>query len=261
MATPAIFKAGDYIETQPDTLEAAKSIGTWNSSQWCTPIDPQSPISDFAVSVNNSTYTIGTTLRDVAIRAELEMEDIKHGFEQLGDFVRNADATLEDIKTYIAVAKVLVIFIDILVIALMIQCILAWMGEHHFIPKRVRKTVIIPIFVALVIIFWIFSTLILSGAMVGSDFCSTPDESVISLITGFQGQLSPSVSMLMMYYVTVSLIDTMHVISVDMSERYPDLLSLFSQGLLARETASPIGNFILGSLFPRWGLTLPTSYS
>lgn len=38
--------------------------------------------------------------------------------------------------------------------------------------------------------------------MVGSDFCSTPDESVISLITGFQGKLSPFVSTLMVYYVT-----------------------------------------------------------
>jgi hypothetical protein len=205
VAQSALSVTGDYLEIQLDIQDTAKAIGTYSTSQWCNLTYPQESMSDFALLVRNSTYEIGIQLRDVAIRMELEMKGIEHDLERLGITVQNIAATLDDFKTYIDVARVLVVFIDIIVISLMTACILAWMGKQNFIPKFVRKTVLVPLFVTLLILFWVFSTAILLGAMAGADFCSMPDESAMALITGFQGQFSPLIFMLMMYYVTVSL--------------------------------------------------------
>mmetsp|Transcript_8808 Transcript_8808/g.15501 ORF Transcript_8808/g.15501 Transcript_8808/m.15501 type:complete len:976 (+) Transcript_8808:58-2985(+) len=231
VAYSALSVTGDYLEIQPNIQDTAKAIGTYNTSQWCTPMRPQASLSEFVLQVRNSTYEIGIQLRDTAIRVESEVKGIEHDLEQLVDIVQNVDATLEDFKTYIEVAKVLVIFLDIIVVSLMTACVLAWMGEQHFLPTCVRKTVIIPLFVTLLILFWIISTAVLLGAMVGADFCSNPDESAMALIMGFQGQLSPLIFMLMMYYITGCL-----------PERWPPKLEILSSSV------STIGGFLHSQL-------------
>ena len=110
------------------------------------PCVPRHHYNDFALKVRNYTYEIGIQLRETAVRVESEVKGIEHDLERLVDIVQNVDATLEDFKTYIEVAKVLVVFLDIIVVSLMTACVLAWMGEQHFLPACVRKTVIIPLF-------------------------------------------------------------------------------------------------------------------
>lgn len=164
-------------------------------------MSPQESTGDFATHVRNSTYDIGITLRDIAVRVELELKGIGVDIEHLRDNVRNVDATLEDFEAYIKVAKLLVIFLDMIVISLMTACVLSWMGEQYFIPICIRKTLLIPLFITFLILFLILSTSVMVGAMVGADFCSKPDEFSKALIIEYQGQLSPLVFGLMMHYI------------------------------------------------------------
>lgn len=192
---------GYYIELQSDIHSTAQRIGTYNSSLWCTPM--QSHVtSKFAMDMRNSTYAVGVQLRDTAVRVELELNRIEKDLEKLVGTAQNVHATFEDLATYVDVAKVLVISIDIIVISLMSVCTLAWTGYHHFIPKCMKKSLIIPLLVFLLILCWIFSATVLLGALAGADFCSSPDESATSLVVGYEGQMSSLVFMSMIYYIT-----------------------------------------------------------
>lgn len=177
-------------------------IGTYDVSQWC-PALPNDLV-DFSQDVRKATYQIGIQLRDNAIQVDTVVEGIQNDIEGLILTVQDLDATLEDFKRYIGAAKVLVILIDIVALSLMFACIMAWTKTQHFVPICVRNTCIIPIFVVLIILFWIFATASLLGAMAGSDFCRMPDESVSAFVLGNQESFSPLMLAFILYYVTVS---------------------------------------------------------
>ncbi len=171
-------------------------------SQWCPglPYD----LNEFSREVRNATYQIGVQLRDTFIQVETAVKGIQEDIEGLLDTVQGADATLEDFKRYINAAKVLVILIDMIALSLMLACILAWTETQHCLSICFRNSFIIPIFVILIILFWIFSTASLLGAMTGSDFCRVPDESATALVLRNQENFSPLVFAFLLYYITVS---------------------------------------------------------
>lgn len=205
-ANIALTVTEDYLETQTGIQETAKTIGTYNASQWCPAAVslPQEWANDFALQVRNVTYEIGIQLRDVSARIESEVKGIESDLEGLINIVHDVDSSLDDIKKYINAAKVLVIFIDMIVLSLMIACALAWIGRQNFFSKFVRNAIVIPVFVVLLILFWMFSTLALMGAMAGADFCAVPDESTVSIILKKEDNFSSLVLVLLLYYVTVS---------------------------------------------------------
>ncbi|KAL7535787.1 hypothetical protein ACHAXR_006727 [Thalassiosira sp. AJA248-18] len=227
LVNAALSVTGDYLEVQSDIQDTARDIGSCFSHLCCH----QESISDFALQISNSTYEIGVQLRDTAFRVELEIKGIEHDLERLENIVQYVGTILEDFKSHTAAAKILVIFIDIIVLSLMAFCILAWMGVQHFVLICMRETVIIPLFVVLLFLIWMFSTAALLGAMASADFCSVPDESAAALITRFQGQSSPLVFMLLVYYITGCL-----------PERHPTKLETLSSAL------SSIGLFLHSQL-------------
>mmetsp|Transcript_30714 Transcript_30714/g.52451 ORF Transcript_30714/g.52451 Transcript_30714/m.52451 type:complete len:862 (+) Transcript_30714:75-2660(+) len=205
MANSALSATEYFSEIQPKVRDIARVIGTFNTSQiQCFPATTQSSLGEFELQLQNSTHDIGTLIRDTAVRVTLELRGIELDLERMIDLVQSLDATLEDFKTYIEVLKILVILLDIVVISLMIACILAWIGEQHLLPLCVRKTIITPLFVTLLILFWALSTAVLVAAMLGSDVCSKPDESATALVMGIQNELSPLTFMLIIHYLTVS---------------------------------------------------------
>lgn len=171
-------------------------------SQWCPALP--NDLNDFSREVRNATYQIGIQLRDVAVQVETEVKGIQNGIDGLLDSVQEADATLEDFKRYISAAKVLVVLIDIVALSLMLACVLAWTEMQHYVSVCVRNSFIIPIFVILIILFWIFSTASLLGAMAGSDFCRMPDESASAIVLKHQENFSPLLLAFLLYYITVS---------------------------------------------------------
>ena len=191
-----------YFTTQANVQDTAKLIGTYNASQWCPALP--NDLNDFSRDVRNATYQIGVQLRDTSIQVETEVKGIQNDIEGLLVTVKGADATLEEFKKYINAARVIVILIDIIGISLMLACILAWAEMQHHISICFRNSFIIPIFVILIILFWILSTASLLGAMAGSDFCRTPDESTSALVLRNQENLSPLVFAFLLYYITVS---------------------------------------------------------
>lgn len=190
-----------YFATQADVQDTARLIGTYNTSQWC-PALPNDLI-DFSRDVRNATYQIGVQLRDTSIQLETEMKGIEDDIEGVLTAVQEADATLEEFKRYVNAARVVVILIDIVGVSLILACILAWTEMQHHISICFRNSFIIPIFVVLIILFWIFSTASLLGAMAGSDFCTAPDQSTSALVLRYQENLSPLVFAFLLYYITV----------------------------------------------------------
>ncbi len=177
-------------------------IGTYDVSQWCPALP--NDLTDFSRDVRNATYQIGIQLRDNAIQVETVVEGIQNDIEGLILTVQDVEATLENFKKYISAAKVLVILIDIVALSLMLACIMAWTETQHFVPICFRNTFIIPIFVVLIILFWIFATASLLGATAGSDFCRMPDESVSAFVFRNKESLSTLVLAFLLYYITVS---------------------------------------------------------
>mmetsp|Transcript_19820 Transcript_19820/g.29381 ORF Transcript_19820/g.29381 Transcript_19820/m.29381 type:complete len:991 (-) Transcript_19820:75-3047(-) len=204
-ANQALEITHEYFETQSNVQETARMIGTYEVSQWCPALPTD--LDDFSQDVRNATYQIGIQFRDTAIQVETEVKGIQNDIEGLLVTVQDADATLEDFKRYIGAAKVLVILIDIVALSLMLACILAWTETQHYVTICFRNSFIIPIFVVLIILFWIFSTASLLGAMAGSDFCRMPDESATALVLGRQESLSPLVLAFLLYYITGCLPD------------------------------------------------------
>lgn len=191
---------GDYLEAQAGIQAQAKEIGTFESTEWC----PASPVTDnYPQQVRNSTYNIGISLRDAALRIETEVNNIENDVEAVISQISVADEKLDEFKTYINIAKVIVIFIDIIVLSLMISCVMAWMEKHHFLSIVVRNTIIIPTFIVLLLIFWVFTTVSLLGAMAGADFCFSPDETALAVILRNQDKMSSVFFTFLVYYVTV----------------------------------------------------------
>ena len=120
------------------------------------------------------------------MRIESEVNGIESDIEGMISTVDEIDVTLDDMKTYMNIAKVIVIFIDIIVLSLMLAVVFAWMEKQHFLPLIVRNAFIIPIFVVLLILFWIFLTLSLMGAMMGSDYCAMPDDSTVDVVMRYK---------------------------------------------------------------------------
>lgn len=171
-------------------------------SQWCPALP--NDLKEFSSEVRNATYQIGVQLRDTSIQIETEVNGIQTDIEGLLVSVQEADATLDDFKRYIGAAKVLVILIDIVAMSMMLACILAWTEKQHYLSICFRNSFVIPIFVILIILFWIVSTASLLGAMAGSDFCRMPDESASALVLRNQANFSPLVFAFLLYYITVS---------------------------------------------------------
>eukprot|EP00970_Alexandrium_tamarense_P003299 scaffold524_cov183-Alexandrium_tamarense.AAC.22 len=201
VAHSALTVTNTYLDTQSDIQETAKQIGTYNTSQWCP--TPLGAASDFAVQLRNATYEIGIELRDTALRIESEVNGIESDIEGMISTVDEIDVTLDDMKTYMNIAKVIVIFIDIIVLSLMLAVVFAWMEKQHFLPLIVRNAFIIPIFVVLLILFWIFLTLSLMGAMMGSDYCAMPDDSTVDVVMRYKDNFSSVMLVFLLYYVTV----------------------------------------------------------
>lgn len=177
-------------------------IGTYNVSQWCPALP--NDLNEFSLEVRNATYRIGVQLRDISTQVYTEVNGIQTGIEGLLSTVQDADAALEDLKRYISAAKVIAILIDIISLLMMLACILAWTETQQYLSICFRTSIIIPIFVILIILFWIFSTVSLMGAMAGSDFCKVPDDSASALVLTYKENFSPLVLAFLLYYITVS---------------------------------------------------------
>lgn len=190
-----------YLESQSGIQEQAKEIGTMDVLEWCS---AASPTDGFTINMRNATYEIGIQLRDAAVRIETEVKNMESDIQTIQTSIHNADEKLDEFKSYMNIAKIIVILIDIIVILLMIACILAWLEKQHYVSILVRNACIIPAFVILLLLFWIFSTLALLGSMAGSDFCASPDETAVSVILRFQDKMSSVMFNYLMYYVTVS---------------------------------------------------------
>ncbi|KAL9186769.1 hypothetical protein ACHAXT_010489 [Thalassiosira profunda] len=187
----------EYLEVQGNIQDTARTIGTYNASQWCTPGES---MEGMRTRVRNATYEIGVQLRDAAVRVEVEVKGIERDLESLSEGVNNLDATFESLKGYMDFAKVVAIFILVVVLSLMTICALDWVGWRHYVPRLVRK-ITFPLFVTLVVLLWIFSAAVLVGSMSGADFCAAPDEAAMNIISKFQERMSPLVFTLAMYYV------------------------------------------------------------
>ena len=177
-------------------------IGTYEVEQWC-PNTPQD-LDEFSREIRNATYQIGVQLRDSATQLDTELKGIQNGIQGLLVTIKKADATLEDFKRYTSAARILVILIDLVTLSLMLSCILAWNRAQHHVPICVRNSFIIPFFVIFIILFWVFSTASLLGAMAGSDFCESPDESATALVSKNHEKMSPLMLSFLVYYITVS---------------------------------------------------------
>lgn len=195
-----IVLSGQYLQTQSNIQESAKQIGIYDTTQWC----PANPASNVAVNIRDQTYQVGIQLRDTALKAESEVKGIESDLHGMVKKANDVDDALNEIGTYMTIAKVLVVFIDIIVLLLMITCTLAWLDKLELIPVLMGNSFIIPTFVVLLIVFWCFTTLSLIGAMAGSDYCTAPDENMVNILADHQSKFSPLMFLMIMYYITVS---------------------------------------------------------
>lgn len=189
--------SGQYLSAQPDIHGMAKNIAT-HSLLLCCPTHYHSNVKDPVLQLSNSTHEVGEQLGTSAVRVELEMKSIKHDLGLLVNVLEKADATVGDFIMQAAVVKTLVIIIDIIVLLLITACLFSWMRK----TKYIRRKVIMALLLSLSILVWLLSVAALSIAMTTSDVCSVPDESAMSLLMGYQDELSPFVSMSMMHYVS-----------------------------------------------------------
>lgn len=201
MLRTASSTSRNYLDIQPDIQGAAEMMETFDTTRLCTAIPRQgSALANLLLQIRSSVQAVGAQLQDNT--TSTEVYEIDQDLELLVRSTKRVGATLAVSKSYIDVARVTVIFIDIIVISLMAVCSIVWMRPGRYVPKFARKAVTIPVFMVFVVLCLIFSTLGLAGAMAGGDFCSNPDESSVAVVLRFEAELSPFIAMLMKYYIT-----------------------------------------------------------
>eukprot|EP00804_Cyclotella_cryptica_P007484 CCRYP_020726-RC/>CCRYP_020726-RC protein AED:0.09 eAED:0.09 QI:773/1/1/1/0.8/0.66/6/232/998 len=188
----------EYLDTQADIQEKAKQIGIYNTSQWCS----ADVANEFAIEIRDKTYEVGIQLRDTALKVESEVKGIQSDINGMLAKVDTVDDTLNEINMYMTIAKVIVVFIDVIVLCLMLACALAWIEKLHLVPILMGNSFFVPSLVVLLILFWCFTTLSLIGAMAGSDYCSMPDENTVNILVINQSKFSPLMFLLLTYYIT-----------------------------------------------------------
>eukprot|EP00804_Cyclotella_cryptica_P025512 CCRYP_012010-RE/>CCRYP_012010-RE protein AED:0.14 eAED:0.14 QI:0/0.66/0.57/1/0.66/0.28/7/795/836 len=120
----------EYLDTQADIQEKAKQIGIYNTSQWCS----ADVANEFAIEIRDKTYEVGIKLRDTALKVESEVKGIQSDINGMLAKVDTVDDTLNEINMYMTIAKVIVVFIDVIVLCLMLACALAWIEKLHLVP-------------------------------------------------------------------------------------------------------------------------------
>jgi hypothetical protein len=101
------------------------------------------------------------------------------------------------------VASSFAIVLAVLCFFMMIGVILAWCHSIPIVFYRCRVLVMVPLFMLLVSVSWIFSMVFVIGSMALADTCiESPDQNVLFLIDNLEGKISSIVKSFLVFYVT-----------------------------------------------------------
>lgn len=95
------------------------------------------------------------------------------------------------------------IALAILCLIMMIGVVMAWVHRLPRIFYRFRTIVIVPLFMLLVLVSWIFSMVFVIGSMALADTCiNSPDEKVLNLIDQLKGDISSIIAEFLIFYIS-----------------------------------------------------------
>lgn len=97
--------------------------------------------------------------------------------------IQSIDSSLESVTVYWYIAVIFASFLMLLVVLMMIGCILAWISKQPLIFKSMNDCVVLPIFIFLGMLIWIFTCVFLCLALLSGDLCVvTPSNQIYGML-------------------------------------------------------------------------------
>jgi hypothetical protein len=101
------------------------------------------------------------------------------------------------------VAAAFAIALAVLCFIMMVGVILAWVDRLARVFHCFRMIVIVPLFIALVVVSWIFAMVFVIGSMAMADSCiDSPDGTVLTIVEKYQAELSSFVTEFLIFYIS-----------------------------------------------------------
>jgi hypothetical protein len=102
---------------------------------------------------------------------------------------------------YTAIAFTLVL--ALLCVYILMGVVLAWRNKLPIILSCIRSVLILPLFILLVLLAWVFSMVFVIGSIALADLCiDAPDMKLFALLQTYQNTTSPIVLNFVQYYVS-----------------------------------------------------------
>jgi hypothetical protein len=141
----------------------------------------------------------------VAILQESLLHDIldfRNDLAGLLTLIQNWQQTLDGFHWALYVAIACCLSLALLCVYIMMGVILAWRDKFPIAFSCLRSAVVLPLFIVLVFLSWIFSAVFMIGSIALADFCiDSPDKAVLALVNRYdEGQLSSIVLNFVPYF-------------------------------------------------------------
>jgi hypothetical protein len=117
--------------------------------------------------------------------------------------VNDIDQKATSFNWAFGVASAFAVTLAVLCFFMMIGVILAWLERLPRIFDCFRMFVIVPSFIMLVLVSWVFSMVFVIGSMALADTCiNSPDRFVLTVVEKYRAQLTSIVTDFLIYYIT-----------------------------------------------------------
>jgi hypothetical protein len=137
---------------------------------------------------------------------ELAFEEVmkfRGDLVKIQDTADEMDQRAESFNWAFWVAAAFALALAVLCFLMMITVVLAWKDYLFRGVRCFRMTVIVPLFIFLVIVSWVFAVVFVIGSMAVADTCiDSPDERVLSVVDKYRDELDSIITDFLIYYIS-----------------------------------------------------------
>jgi len=147
--------------------------------------------------------TIEFLVKQLRVAVLNESDNLLSDLLELSGITEDLQRSLQSFQWAFWTSVVFAIFLDLLVVFLLLGVVLAWKQRLTNPFKLARSRYVVPIFIFVTFLVWLFATISCIAAVMGADFCfDAPDHNLIAILGANKDRFSSIVINLSIYYLS-----------------------------------------------------------
>lgn len=146
--------------------------------------------------------TLLTEIHDLNDMVDANVDNFQHDLTKVITMAQDVDESLYSADVFFYVALVITVVVQVLIVSMLVVMIFSARGVTNCCTRFATHAILWPVFVFMLVLFWMFALLFLVASLAGSDFCVEPDQVVEWILVQKEDLFHSVIFQFIVYYVS-----------------------------------------------------------